>query len=156
MRGDDEPRLPDPRMIPVTQPQSWFEQPGGAVEHSVSIGQAAAGQSAMDDADGVFVRPFIVTRGRTRPLHDGLRIETLVEARPAALSAPLQFEQRQIVELAQRPVSVAEVAALLGVPLGVARVLIADLYTGSYVSLHEPTELPVHVIERIRDLVRAL
>ncbi|HEX4725868.1 MAG TPA: DUF742 domain-containing protein [Pseudonocardiaceae bacterium] len=151
MRGDDEPRLPDPRMIPVAQPQSWFEQPGGAVEHSV-----ATGQSATDDTDGAFVRPFIVTRGRTRPLHDGLRIETLVEARPAALSAPLQFEQRQIVELAQRPVSVAEVAALLGVPLGVARVLIADLFTGNYVSLHEPTELPVHVIERIRDLVRAL
>jgi uncharacterized protein DUF742 len=154
MRGDDEPRLPDPRMIPVAQPKSWFEPPGFTgpdAEHSV-----ATGQSATDDGDGVFVRPFIVTRGRTRPLHDGLRIETLVEARPAALSAPLQFEQRQIVELAQRPVSVAEVAALLGVPLGVARVLIADLFTGSYVSLHEPTELPVHVIERIRDLVRAL
>jgi len=51
---------------------------------------------------------------------------------------------------------VAEVAARIGVPLGVARVLIADLYTGKYVSLHEPHELPVHVIERIRDLVRAL
>jgi hypothetical protein len=150
MRGDDEPRLPDPRMIPITQPQAWFEQPS-PTEHSV-----ATGQSATDDGDGVFVRPFIVTRGRTRPLHDGLRLETLVEALPAALSAPLQFEQRQIVELAQRPVSVAEVAARIGVPLGVARVLIADLYTGKYISLHEPQELPVHVIERIRDLVRAL
>jgi hypothetical protein len=150
MRGDDEPRLPDPRMIPITQPQPWFESPS-PTEHSV-----ATGQSATDDGDGVFVRPFIVTGGRTRPLHDGLRLETLVEALPAALSAPLQFEQRQIVELAQRPVSVAEVAARLGVPLGVARVLIADLYTGKYISLHEPHELPVHVIERIRDLVRAL
>ena len=149
MRGDDEPRLPDPRMIPIAQPQAWFEPP--SPEHSV-----ATGQSAMDEGDGVFVRPFIVTGGRTRPLHDGLRLETLVEALPAALSAPLQFEQRQIVELAQRPVSVAEVAARIGVPLGVARVLIADLYTGKYISLHEPHELPVHVIERIRDLVRAL
>jgi hypothetical protein len=149
MRGDDEPRLPDPRMIPIAQPQAWFEQP--SPEHSV-----ATGQSATDEGDGVFVRPFIVTRGRTRPLHDGLRLETLIEALPAALSAPLQFEQRQIVELAQHPVSVAEVAARLGVPLGVARVLIADLYTGKYISLHEPHELPVHVIERIRDLVRAL
>jgi hypothetical protein len=137
-------------MIPIAQPQSWSPS-ASAPEHSV-----ATGQSATDDADGVFVRPFIVTRGRTRPLHDGLRLETLVEALPAALSAPLQFEQRQIVELAQRPVSVAEVAARIGVPLGVARVLIADLYTGKYISLHEPHELPVHVIERIRDLVRAL
>ena len=149
-RDEDAPRLPDPRMIPVAQPQSWFEP----VEHAEP--EPAAPPPVQDEDDGVFVRPFIVTRGRTRPLHDGLRIETLVEARPAALSAPLHFEQRQIVELAQHPVSLAEVAARLGVPIGVARVLVADLYTGKYVSLHEPTELPVHVIERIRDLVRAL
>jgi hypothetical protein len=142
-------------MIPVTQPPSWFG-PSALVEPE-SDQQVVAGLSTQEDEDdGVFVRPFIVTRGRTRPLHDGLRIETLIKALPAALSAPLQFEQRQIVELAQRPVSLAEVAARLGVPIGVARVLIADLYTGKYISLHEPTELPVHVIERIRDLVRAL
>jgi hypothetical protein len=148
-RDEDAHRLPDPRMIPVAQPQSWFELP---VEPALPMADVA--EEGTDD--GAFVRPFIVTRGRTRPLHDGLRIETLVQAQPAALSAPLQFEQRQIVELAQRPVSLAEVAARLGVPIGVARVLVADLYTGNYISLHEPTELPVHVIERIRDLVRAL
>jgi hypothetical protein len=136
-------------MIPVAQPQSWFEPPAEPEPPT-----ADPADETTDD--GVFVRPFIVTRGRTRPLHDGLRIETLVQALPAALSAPLQFEQRQIVELAQRPVSLAEVSARLGVPIGVARVLVADLYTGKYISLHEPTELPVHVIERIRDLVRAL
>jgi hypothetical protein len=140
-------------MIPVTQPQSWFESSALTEPEQMD---ALVPQEEETEDDGVFVRPFIVTRGRTRPLHDGLRIETLVRALPAALSAPLQFEQRQIVELAQRPVSLAEVAARLGVPLGVARVLIADLYTGKYISLHEPTELPVHVIERIRDLVRAL
>jgi uncharacterized protein DUF742 len=133
-------------MIPVAQPRGWFDETPPA--------QPADEGTVADD--GVFVRPFIVTRGRTQPLHDGLRIETLVRATPAALSAPLRFERRRIVELAQRPVSLAEVAAELGVPLGVARVLIADLYTGRYISLHEPTELPVHVIERIRDLVRAL
>lgn len=152
-RDEDAPRLPDPRMIPITRPQSWFNS--GAYSEPEQM-EAPVPAEAEDEDDGVFVRPFIVTRGRTRPLHDGLRIETLIRALPAALSAPLQFEQRQIVELAQRPVSLAEVAARLGVPLGVARVLIADLYTGKYISLHEPTELPVHVIERIRDLVRAL
>jgi uncharacterized protein DUF742 len=146
-RGDeDTPRLPDPRMIPVAQPRGWFaEAPPAGPDDDESVAD-----------DGVFVRPFIVTSGRTRPLHDGLRIETLVRARPAALSAPLRFELRRIVELAQQPVSLAEVAAGLGTPLGVARVLVADLHAGRYVSLHEPSELPVHVIERIRDLVRAL
>ena len=53
-------------------------------------------------------------------------------------------------------IAVAEVASRIGVPLGVAKVLVADLYADNLVQLREPTELPVHVIERIRDLVRAL
>ncbi|HWE90611.1 MAG TPA: DUF742 domain-containing protein [Pseudonocardiaceae bacterium] len=148
-RPPDEPlRRPDPRMIPVTRPKSWFEPvipPGEARDRG-------------EDAErrDVFVRPFIMTEGRTRPLHDGLRVETLVHARPAALSAPLRFEHHTIVRLCQRPVAVAEVAAVLRVPLGVAQVLVADLYADNLVQLHEPTELPLHVIERIRDLVRAL
>jgi hypothetical protein len=44
----------------------------------------------------------------------------------------------------------------LDLPIGVARVLIADLYTGNYLSLREPTQLETQTIERIRDLVRAL
>jgi len=149
----DRPRMPDPRMIPATRPRPWCAATGPHVEQPK---QPAADVSDADDDDGGFIRPFIVTGGRTRPLHDGLRIETLVRATPAALTAPLRFEQRAIVELAQRPISVAEVAARLGVPLGVARVLIADLYTDNQITLHEPAELPVDVIERIRDLVRAL
>jgi hypothetical protein len=83
-------------------------------------------------------------------------VETLVSALPAALSAPLRFELRRIVELCQVPLSVAEVAVQLGVPLGVARVLVADLATEGFVSCAEPAELPIEMIERIRDRVRAL
>jgi hypothetical protein len=115
------------------------------------------GSDAGDPSvDGVLVRPFLLTGGRTRPLHDGLRVETLVSALPAALSAPLRFELRRIVELCQVPLSVAEVAVQLGVPLGVARVLVADLATEGFVSCAEPAELPIEMIERIRDRVRAL
>lgn len=168
----EEPlRSPDPRMIPVTKPMSWFEPAAGrGASGRAHSTDGAPGASGVGDADpntdqndgqndhhtDVFVRPFIMTEGRTRPLHDGLRMETLVHASPAALSAPLRFEHRTIVELCQRPTALAEVAATLRVPLGVARVLVADLYADNLVLLREPTELPVHVIERIRDLVRAL
>src|ERR1051325_6923045 len=80
-----------------------------------------------DDDGDMLVRPFIVTGGRTRPVDERLRMETLVSAAPAAPSAPLGFERRRIVPLCQRPMSGAEIAAGLGVPVGVARVLIADL-----------------------------
>jgi hypothetical protein len=110
----------------------------------------------MVDTDVARVRPFIVTGGRTRPRHDGMRIESLLLATPAALSAPLRFEQRRIVELAQRAVSLAEVAAALAIPIGVARVLASDLHHGNLIRLLEPHELSVDIIERIRDIVRAL
>jgi hypothetical protein len=103
------------------------------------------------------VRPFMLTGGRTTPLHDGLRIETLLRAAPAALSAPLRFEARRIVELAQAPVSVADLAVALRVPLGVARVIIGDLITQGFLSIEDqPGELSTSLIERIRDRVRAL
>jgi hypothetical protein len=114
------------------------------------------GGSGPGNEDTCFVRPFLVTGGRTRPLHDGLRVETVICAARAALHAPLRFELRRIVELCQTPLSVAEVAVGLSLPLGVARVLVADLVTSGSVTYSRPTEIPIEVLERIRDRVRAL
>jgi predicted DNA-binding transcriptional regulator len=144
------PRLPDPRMIPPWAP------PARGRRQPVPEPVVESRSAGSDGDDGLFIRPFFVTGGRTRPLHDGLRIETIVAARPAALSAPLRFELRRIVELCQHPLSVAEIAVRLSVPLGVARVLVADLVTEGYVSFTQPAELPIDVLERIRDRVRAL
>ncbi|MBP2477224.1 hypothetical protein JOF53_006096 [Crossiella equi] len=145
----DGPRLPDPRMIPAATPRSWFDP-------VPSHPSPEAPPREVNEVEDTFVRPFIMTGGRTRPLHDGVRLDTMVGALPAALSAPLAFERRRIVELCQTPRSVAEVAALLTVPVGVAQVLVADLVTGGLLSVKARAELPVPVLERIRDLVRAL
>jgi len=50
----------------------------------------------------------------------------------------LQFEQAKIVDLCQRPVSVAEVAAHLRVPVGVARLLVAELRDEGMITAHVP------------------
>ncbi|MDT3395072.1 DUF742 domain-containing protein [Streptomyces sp. B1866] len=92
-------------------------------------------EPGLDSGD--VVRPFIVTGGRTRPDRPHLRIETLVSALPGALAAPLGHESRAIVELCLHPRSVAEIAALLPVPLGVARVLVSDLSADGYVYVHD-------------------
>ncbi|SDJ00063.1 Protein of unknown function [Actinokineospora alba] len=68
------------------------------------------------------VRPYAWTGGRTRA-GTQLAIEAIVQT---AGPAPT-WESRAITELCTTPRSVAEVAALLSVPLGVARVLIGDL-----------------------------
>ncbi|OIJ64162.1 DUF742 domain-containing protein [Streptomyces mangrovisoli] len=102
-----------------------------------------------------FVRPFIMTGGRAEPLQAGLRLETLV----VAVGPPdesLAFERRHIVAVCERPMTVAEVAQRVGVPLGVAKVLISDLVVAGRLACRQPAELPLQMLERIRDHVRAL
>jgi hypothetical protein len=107
--------------------------------------------------DGPAVRPFMLTGGRTTPMHDGLRIETQLRAAPAALSAPLRFESRRIVELCQRSKSLADLSAALAAPLGVVRVIVGDLLADGYLRIEkQPDVLSTDLIERIRDRVRAL
>ncbi|MBO1331980.1 DUF742 domain-containing protein [Streptomyces sp. VRA16 Mangrove soil] len=105
-----------------------------------------------------FVRPFIITGGRALPAQADLRLETLVVAVdvPDGDGAPLAFEHRRIVTICQEPTTVAQIAEAVGVPLGVAKVLIADLVVGGRLSCSQPAELPLHTLERIRDHVRAL
>ncbi|WP_412735472.1 DUF742 domain-containing protein [Krasilnikovia sp. MM14-A1259] len=118
---------------------------------------APAHRAPETEVDDVVVRPFMLTGGRTRPLQDGLRIETPLHAAPAALSAPLRFESRRIVELCQVPMSIADLAVALKVPFGVLRVIVADLLTDGYLRVEQQLgELPIELIERIRDRVRAL
>jgi len=140
---------PDPRMIP------YAGNPSPSTPSRAPAGERVGLHSGADE-DPV-VRPFMLTGGRTRPLRDGLRIETLLRAAPAALSAPLRFESRRIVELCQAPMSVADLAVALRAPLGVIRVIVGDLITDGYLAIVEQlSELPTSLIERIRDRVRAL
>ncbi|MEV4439608.1 DUF742 domain-containing protein [Streptomyces sp. NPDC049577] len=82
------------------------------------------------------VRPYSFTGGRTR-LGQVLLLETFVAAPPVLDDGPEPVcaahavralpEMRAIVGLCRRLRSVAEVAALLKMPLGVVRVLLGDL-----------------------------
>lgn len=83
------------------------------------------------------VRPYAWTRGRTRPVQD-LAIETLVSTSDEArgLTSICSAEHAAIVELCTEIRSVAEVAALLTLPLGVARVLLADMIDAGLVYAH--------------------
>jgi len=112
--------------------------------------------SRFDAADDLVIRPFLLTGGRTRPGQDGLRVETLIHARPRSASAVLRFEHQQIVQLCREPTSLAEISAALRVPFGVARVLVSDLVADGSVVVTEREELSIQLIERIRDRVRAL
>lgn len=85
------------------------------------------------------VRPYSLTGGRTRFGHV-LLVETFVASTAAleageerrelgngSLTTRVMPEMRAIVELCRRMRTVAEIAALLKMPLGVVRVLLSDL-----------------------------
>ena len=92
---------------------------------------------AGDDED-FLVRPYAVTRGRTEPRYQ-LEIEAIVETNrydPRELPM-LSPECRAILEFCRDWRSVAEVSAVLQMPLGVARILIADLAVEGLVRIHQ-------------------
>ncbi len=84
------------------------------------------------------VRPYAMTGGRTRPRYQ-LAIEALVHttAQPSQLQGQLPEHQR-ICHLCREIKSVAEISALLSIPLGVARILVADLAEAGLVAIHQP------------------
>ncbi|MEU6645037.1 DUF742 domain-containing protein [Saccharomonospora sp. NPDC046836] len=86
------------------------------------------------------VRPYVLTRGRTQARQD-LAVETLISTDPQAPwnSEQLSSEYQAVRRLCMQPRSVAEVAALLAVPLGVARVLLSDLAEAGLVHVHTTT-----------------
>ncbi len=83
---------------------------------------------ARDAAEPALVRPYALVRGRTR--HGSatpLPVEAVIVTEPGAAIEELHLERGAIARLCRRPHSVAEVAAILALPIGVVRVLVADL-----------------------------
>jgi hypothetical protein len=105
-------------------------------------GDAAPGDLGGDlydsGASAAAVRPYTWTRGRTKSGFD-LAIETLVStnARGRAQVGSMQVEHRAVAELCEQTRSVAEVAALLSLPLGVARVVLGDMAGLGVVTVHQ-------------------
>lgn len=124
------------------------------------------------------VRPYSLTGGRTRFGHV-LLVETFVAALEApeerreltggtaqlstgggALAARVMPEMRAIVELCRRMRTVAEVAALLKMPLGVVRVLLSDLADQGKIRVygtgHGPGQPDRALLERVLSGLRRL
>jgi len=94
--------------------------------------------STYPPEQGPLVRPYAMTGGRTRPDYE-LAIEALVSTtRLGERSSESTAPERQIIcDLCRRARSVAEIAAYLRMPLGVARVLVGDMAQEGLVRVHQ-------------------
>jgi hypothetical protein len=120
-----------------------------------------------DEPTGALVRPYAVTRGRTRPKLE-IALEALVEttARGRSVGAARGGQGREHQYIAAlcdgRLQSLAEVAARMHLPLGVARVLIADMAADGLLAVYEPTSFDdndavgTELLERVLSGLRRL
>ncbi len=111
-----------------------------------------------DDLSISLVRPYLMTAGRAEPENVPIEIEAQVMTTDLGLATyeRLTFEHRDIVALCRRTVSVAEVAALLGLHVGVARVLVADLAENGYVVVRRPAIAGAHDLHIMERVIRGL
>jgi hypothetical protein len=120
-----------------------------------------------DEPTGALVRPYAVTRGRTRPKLE-IALEALVETTARGRSAGTANggqgrEHQHIAALCDgRLQSLAEIAARMHLPLGVARVLIADMAADGLLAVYEPTSFEdndavgTELLERVLSGLRRL
>jgi DNA-binding transcriptional ArsR family regulator len=115
----------------------------------------------LDRDAGPVVRPYALTRGRTRSRGPDLGLIDLVVAVGSALVEPRRLgpEHKSLLSLCRSPVTVADLASELDLPLGVVRVLLGDLREGGLVrivgSSGEPTP-EESVMRSVLDGLRAL
>ena len=120
------------------------------------------GSILQDDAaeTGRLIRPYAITGGRTGSDDDVIGLEAQIQANTRASSnvGAYRWEAAKLIALVQAPTALVEVAARLEIPIGVARVLIADLVRDGAVVVHVPQRSKsfTSVLEKVLDGVRGL
>jgi hypothetical protein len=104
------------------------------------------------------VRPYIMTGGRTRPERRYLRLESLLQTAPGIDVDRLPTEQRAILRACERPQSVADVSARLGLVVSVVSIAAADLIADGMLEVHQtdPVEIELDMLLRMIERVRTL
>ncbi|GAA4849557.1 DUF742 domain-containing protein [Saccharopolyspora rosea] len=111
------------------------EPPWPAAE-SRSEASSSGTDPSEEHVTATSIRPYAWTGGRTRSNHH-LELETLVSTSESCQPGRLRrLEHHSVAELCSHPRSVAEVGALLGVPLGVTKVLLGDMADLGLVTVH--------------------
>jgi hypothetical protein len=165
-RGAEREGLDSPSRFDLSRVSTLVKVPANGKRHTpapppsspAAVSAASPGSSQPRSR----VRPYARTGGRTRSDHD-LALEALVSTSELGRSnqAGAPAEYRAICELCVDTRSVAEIAAYLGLPLGVVKVLAGDMADAELVIIHQ-TGLSLgdrssrEFMERVLEGLRAL
>jgi len=153
MADGGRPGMGSHRPGPADGRDNGAQSPDGFGVHDIAFGLAEQSSS--------LVRPYAVTGGRTKPSYQ-LQIEAMVsashyEARDLSVLSP---ECQSILGYCRDWRSVAEISAVLRMPLGVARVLIGDMAMEGLVRVHQADHAQgrpdLNLLERVLSGLRKL
>ena len=105
-----------------------------------------------------FVRPYIMTGGRTRAERRDLRVETMLQASVNDIPRDLPSEQEEMLRACAEPQSVAELANQLQLVTGVVAVIAGDLIASGLLDVHhtDPVEIELDMLTKMIERVRAI
>jgi hypothetical protein len=116
----------------------------------------------LDAEAGPVVRPYALTQGRTRPTGESFDLVAIVIATSAAIPEPgaLAPEHRSVLQLARAPTTVADIASDVDLPLGVVRIILADLRELGLVAIRTPVvmaeRIDKHTLREVLNGLRGL
>jgi len=113
----------------------------------------------LDAEAGPVVRPYALTRGRTRHTGEAFDLVATVVSTNlrVADTSNLGPEHVSVLRLARVPTTVADIASDVDLPLGVVRILLADLRELGLVVIRTPTTMAERVDKHtLREVLNGL
>ncbi len=104
------------------------------------------------------VRPYALVRGRTKPTGENLDVISMAYSLRTSVPDPADLEPEHLALLRRCavPMSVADLASALDLPLGVIRVLLADLRDRELIRIHRPRPERLTDIRLLREVADGL
>ena len=104
----------------------------------------------LDAEAGPVVRPYALTRGRTRHSGEAFDLVATVTATRMGVADPtaLAPEHLSVLQLARAPTTVVDIASDVDLPLGVVRILLADLRELGLVAIRAPVSTKAQQVDR--------
>ncbi len=114
----------------------------------------------LDSAAGPVVRPYALTQGRTRHSGAAFDLVATVFATGARITDPggLGPEHLSVLQFAQVPTTVVDIASDVDLPLGVVRILLADLREVGLVTIQAPVQMRARQVDKntLREVLHGL
>jgi len=113
----------------------------------------------LDAEAGPVVRPYALTRGRTRHTGESFDLVATVLTTDVRIADPnaLAPEHVSVLRLARAPTTVADIASDVDLPLGVVRILLADLRELGLVAIRTPVTMAERVDKHtLREVLNGL